>query len=75
MQSFCRFALFPLLILSAPSLFAQGTGSITGTVEIIRGGSPKADVTLTNTGTRNATENHHQRGWVNTFSPHPARNL
>jgi len=45
--------LLPTLILLAPTLFAQGTGSITGTVRDNTGAVlAKADVTLTNTGTR-----------------------
>jgi hypothetical protein len=55
MQSFCRWGLFPLLILSASLLYAQGTGSITGTIRDTTGAVvPNASVTLTDTGTRNA---------------------
>ena len=55
MQSFCRWALFPLLILSASLLYAQGTGSITGTIRDTTGAVvPNANVTLTDTGTRNS---------------------
>jgi hypothetical protein len=55
MQSSCRWALFPLLILSASLLYAQGTGSITGTIRDTTGAVvPNASATLTDTGTRNA---------------------
>lgn len=54
MTSFYR-RLFAFLLLCAPTLFAQGTGSITGTVRDNTGAIvAKADVTLTDTGTRNA---------------------
>ena len=47
--------MLPLLILFAATLFAQGTGSITGTVRDNTGAVvAKADVTLTDTGTLNA---------------------
>ena len=42
--------LIPLLLLCAPALFAQGTGSITGAVRDNTGAViAKAEVTLTNT--------------------------
>jgi hypothetical protein len=55
MQGIFRRALLPLLILSTSTLFAQGTGSITGTIRDSTGAVvPNANVSLTDTGTRNA---------------------
>ncbi|HTT64520.1 MAG TPA: carboxypeptidase regulatory-like domain-containing protein [Bryobacteraceae bacterium] len=49
----CRFAFIPLLLLCAPLLFAQTTGSITGTVRDNTGAVvAKADVSLTAEGTQ-----------------------
>lgn len=54
MQTFCQ-KLFPLVFLCASALFAQGTGSITGTVRDNTGAVvAKAEVTLTDIGTRTA---------------------
>ena len=54
MRSFRR-TLLPLLILFGPPLFGQGTGSITGTIRDNTGAVvTKAEVTLTDTGTRNS---------------------
>jgi hypothetical protein len=48
-----RQTILPLLLLCAPALFAQGTGSITGTVRDNTGAVlAKADVTLMNTATQ-----------------------
>ena len=53
MQGFFRWTLFPLLILSASMLYAQGTGSITGTIRDSTGAVvPNADITLTDTATK-----------------------
>jgi hypothetical protein len=55
MSSYLRRLLLPLLFLLAPTLFAQVTGSITGTVRDNTGAVvPKANVVLTDTGTRNS---------------------
>jgi hypothetical protein len=55
MSNYLRRSLLPLLFLFAPTLFAQGTGSITGTVRDNTGAVvPKANVVLTDTGTRNS---------------------
>jgi Carboxypeptidase regulatory-like domain len=52
MQGFRR-TLFSLVILCMPTLFAQGTGSITGAVRDNTGAViAKAEITLTNTGTQ-----------------------
>jgi len=53
MQGFSQWKLFLLLILSVSMLYAQGTGSITGTVRDTTGAVvPNAGVTLTDTATK-----------------------
>ena len=71
MQRFCR-TLLPLLILLAPTLFAQGTGSITGAVRDNTGAVvAKAEVTLTNTGTQTSLKTTTNQGGEYLFAAIP----